>query len=447
MTANPEEVETQSLADAISAFLAAVHAQEAAGASNLVRVYPRITDVSLHVAAVLGLTDNARRLIAEDPSRVTARAGDPAADPLLYLCYSPFHGESDARDEGLLATARLLLASGANPNTTDSHYGVPALYAVTGVRSVLPVARLLLDAGANPTDGESVFHAAERFHEDALELLLSAGADVNFTGEWGNTPLYFLLRWWDIARHPETKQGMMWLLRHGADPNVLCGQERETSLHVAARRGQSVDIIRLLLDHGADVNTRRADGKTPWLLARRGGFDEIASMLENAGAETEPLSAGDLLLAACGRGDTDAARRLGSHDLVATLSPADLLVLPEAAASGRAQTVLACIAAGFPVNATDASGATALHYSTIQGRAKQVRALLAAGADTSIRDRQHSSTPLGWACYGADFSSEPDAEYEECVRALLDAGARPPDDEHQPKHEGVRRAIRQFESA
>jgi hypothetical protein len=48
----------------------------------------------------------------------------------------------------------LLLDAGADPNTKDGRYGVPALYAVTGARSVLPLARMLLDAGANPTDGE-----------------------------------------------------------------------------------------------------------------------------------------------------------------------------------------------------------------------------------------------------------------------------------------------------
>src|SRR6185369_5837669 len=132
---------------------------------------------------------------------------DSPADPLLWLCYSPFHGESEARDAGLLATARLLLAAGADPNTRDARHGVPALYAVTGARSVLPIARLLLDAGANPTDGESVFHAAEHFHEDALELLLRAGVDLNYVGDWGNTAPYFLLLWWDVEKEPKIKLG------------------------------------------------------------------------------------------------------------------------------------------------------------------------------------------------------------------------------------------------
>ncbi|HEX5830962.1 MAG TPA: ankyrin repeat domain-containing protein [Gemmatimonadaceae bacterium] len=433
--------------EAIDEFLAAVQAQDAVRASRVLRAQPRIATESLHVAAVLGLATNARRLIAEDRSRVTARAGDPAADPLLLLCYSPFHGESAERDAGLVATARLLLDAGADPNTSDGRYGVPALYAVTGVRSVLPIARLLLDSGANPTDGESVFHAAERFHEDALELLLGAGADLNHVGDWGNTPLSFLLRWWDVAREVRVRQGLLWLLHHGADPNVRCGTERENALHVAARRGQSPAVIRLLVDHGADVHARRGDGRTAWLLARRGGFDEVAALLESAGAETQPLSPPDMLLAACGRGDVDAACRLTSFELVSALAPADRMLLPEAAATGRGATVAACVAAGFPVDTTDGAGATALHHAAIHGRAPLVRALLDAGADVGLRDSEHASSPLGWACFGADHVADTDGDYEGCVRALLDAGARVRADEHQPQHAGVRALLEQFSGA
>lgn len=427
--------------DAVRAFLAAVQEQDREGATRVLRAQPRIAQESLHVAAVLGLVDDAQRLIAEDASRVTARDGEPFGDPLLYLCYSPFHGESEERDAALLATTRLLLDAGADPNTRDGRHGVPALYAVTGVRSVLPIARLLLDAGANPTDGESLFHAAERFHEDALELLLSAGAQVNHAGEWGNTPLYYLLRYWDVEREARVRQGLIWLLDHGADPNVRCAEERETSLHVAARRGQSPAVVRLLLERGADVHARRADGSTAWFLARRHGFDELASLLESAGARPEPLSPLDTLLAACGRGDLEAARRVASPDLLGGLSPADRRLLPEAASVGRVQAASAYIAAGFPVNAVDTAGATALHHAAIHGRASLVRALLDAGADVDIRDTEHRSTALGWACFGADFVADTDGDYEGSVRALLDAGARPRADEHEPQHAGVRRLI------
>lgn len=104
----------------------------------------------------------------------------------------------------------------------------------------------------------------------------------------------------------------------------------------------------------------------------------------------------------------------------------------------------ACIAAGFPVNTTDKAGATALHYSALHGRARQVRMLLQAGAATDIRDKEHSSTPLGWAYFGADFLGDTDGDYEDSVLALLEAGARLQANEREPEHEGVRRVIERF---
>jgi len=306
---------------------------------------------------------------------------------------------------------------------------------------------MLQGARARDRRGYRRFHAAEKFHLGAMELLLARGTQLNARGDWGNTPLYFLIRWHDLDREPTVKKGVVWLLEHGADPNVLCGREAQNALHAAAGRGQHPDIVRLLLDHGADVDARSGDGSTAWLLARRGGFDAVAAMLERAGAKTSRLSPIDELIAACSRGDVDAARRLTSPELIASLTPFDRVRLPEAAASHHDQTVLACVAAGFPLDATDGMGATALHHAAIRGELQLARALLAAGAPIDIQDREHSSTPMGWATFGADEVADRGGDYEGTVRALLDAGAKLGPREYMPRHAGVRAVLRQFESS
>jgi len=116
----------------------------------------------------------------------------------------------------------------------------------------------------------------------------------------------------------------------------------------------------------------------------------------------------------------------------------------EAAAAKRDATVLACIAAGFPLDTTASMGETALHQAAIAGRVALVSALLGAGARIDIRDRDHSSTPLGWATFGADHVADASGDYEGTVRALLEAGASQHPGEYLPQHAGVRAVLRQF---
>ena len=125
-------------------------------------------------------------------------------------------------------------------------------------------------------------------------------------------------------------------------------------------------------------------------------------------------------MAACGHGDAEAAGRLAT---TASPEPEDLRLLPEAAGHGRSAVVMACLAAGFPVDTTDEFGATALHHASIHGDATVVRELLRLGADTTIVDPEHESTPLGWAEFGRTMRLEPGGDYDACIAALVDAGA------------------------
>ena len=426
---------------AIDAFLSAIQDQDRGRAMAIVDKHPAIVSSSLHVAAALGATDEVRRLLTARPAAVHEKAGTPPAEPLLYLGFSPLHGESPERDAGLLASTRTLLEAGADPNTKDSRYGVAVLYGVTGMHNSPKIARVLLESGASPNDGESVFHAAERFHIEALELLREFGVDLNYVGEWGNTALYFVLNGHDPDRDDRVARGVDWLLANGADPNIPCGKERENSLHAAVRRGRGERTIRKLLEHGADVKAPRGDGLSALRLAKRGGYDEIAAMLERAGAEAETMTAADQLLAACGRGDADAARRLASPQLVASLRPSDRAIINEAARAGRAGTVAACIAAGFNVNEQNDRGALPIHEAAISGHARIVSALIAAGSNLSARDPEHRATPLGWAVFGADYVPDPSGDYEATIRALIAAGAKGTETEGQPRHPGARAAL------
>src|SRR5690606_11425187 len=98
------------------------------------------------------------------------------------------------------------------------------------------------------------------------------------------------------------------LLEHGADPNLAWGDAGEAPLHVAARRWD-VALVELLVRYGADVNRRRADGRTAHTLAELHGNHAIAAWLLAHGAVDE-LSPLERFIAACARGDRAAAEAM-----------------------------------------------------------------------------------------------------------------------------------------
>ncbi len=73
------------------------------------------------------------------------------------------------------------------------------------------------------------------------------------------------------------------LLAHGADINA--GEGKETALHGAAGFGQTA-MAEWLLEHGAQVNPKDFNGKTPLRVAMDNGHKDIGYLLwQHGGAE------------------------------------------------------------------------------------------------------------------------------------------------------------------
>src|SRR2546428_11781512 len=104
----------------------------------------------------------------------------------------------------------------------------------------------------------------------------------------------------------------MWLLDHGADPNAVFAENGETPLHVVAR-AWDVPLAEAMVAHGADLDRKRADGRTPYAVAELNGNRAVADWLREHGASPELLE-GDRLVAACSRADRAAADALPARD-------------------------------------------------------------------------------------------------------------------------------------
>lgn len=111
-------------------------------------------------------------------------------------------------------------------------------------------------------------------HEDITRYLLLKNAEVNTPSqnEYQIYPLHIAL---------SAKQNMLakMLMEAGADVNTK--QAKGISpLHIAAGQG-NIEMIILLLEAGADVKARVSDGKTPGDLAAEKGFIDIARILND----------------------------------------------------------------------------------------------------------------------------------------------------------------------
>ena len=62
------------------------------------------------------------------------------------------------------------------------------------------------------------------------------------------------------------------------------------NMHEAAFLGR-IDIIELLLDHGAELNSRTDDGRSPPTEAKRHNETAAVEFLKSRGASEEPQSA------------------------------------------------------------------------------------------------------------------------------------------------------------
>ena len=167
-------------------------------------------------------------------------------------------------------------------------------------------------------------------------------------------------------------------------------------LHRAAHDGDVAAIIELI-EAGADVDARDGSGRTPAHVAAFASNDEALRALAEADADMNALEYQfyDVLTIAAVADDPDMvqlAMDLGNRaDL--TTSRYEGTALIAAAHLGHQEVVRRLIAGGAPLDHVNNLGWTALIEAVILGdgghdHIETVRALIAAGADRTIPDRE-----------------------------------------------------------
>ena len=232
------------------------------------------------MADVAGLAQRLRRAPAD--ARVTAdvEPGSTSVTPLHAACASDWRTHGPDRVAAQVRVAELLADHGADPNARACYRNLPdatPLFCACWTSGNLALVRRLLDRGATATDRDLLaalghFQRHGRGAFDIADELLARGllVDGSVRGDW--TPL-------QAAAHQGNRAVVSWLLARGADVNAR-GPGRRTAAHFAAERNTGPATLALLVEHGADLSARDADGLTPPDVARRNGKVRLVEWME-----------------------------------------------------------------------------------------------------------------------------------------------------------------------
>jgi ankyrin repeat protein len=336
-------------------------------------------------AARTGNPDVVRILLERGGEDVNARETSYGETALMW-----------AASENHPAAAKLLIEHGADVNARSNKLDYAKdRFGLEGVVTVLPhgsftplmyaarqgslgAARVLADAGAdlNLTDPDgttSLVLAVINGHYDTAALLLIKGADPNLADSTGMSPLYAAV-----------------------DMNTLGEVYGRPTQKQASGDTTALDLIKLLLQHGANPNARL---KSPALYrAHTPGEPTL-------GEGATPL------MRAAKNGDAAAMRLLlenGADPALAQRNHTTALMM--AAGLGRGLGVFAgdyateaqmieglqvLLDRHVDVNAVNDNGQTALHFAALSSDAT-VKLLAEHGAQLNIKDKQ-GRTPLDFA--------------------------------------------------
>ena len=215
-------------------------------------------------AAFLGSIEPVARELAAHPSLINAE------DPQDLIYYVPLL--SFAVAGGRMEMVAFLLERGAM--VAPYSLQLLSLAAKDGRKDILD---LLLDHDAQVLAmGEYYFY--NTYALGILRYLLGHGASPSRKGENGFPPLVYLSRA-DKGEHPEK---IKLLLAHQAPVNAP-GPKGRTALHYAAAAG-FLEVMTILLEHGADYRIRDEQGETPLALSHRYGRIAAANLLAGRGA-------------------------------------------------------------------------------------------------------------------------------------------------------------------
>jgi Ankyrin repeats (3 copies) len=172
---------------------------------------------------------------------------------------------------------QLIVKHPQHVNAIGGFYRTPAVAALAGRHFELAQVLHRNKSSVEPrgNDENTPLHSAACYGAlEMVQVLLDYGVDVNAQNEYHNTPLDYASR----SGHRNDARVARLLIAHGADPNSRESSRGFTPLHRASRFGR-IEIVRLLIEHGANVEAKDDEGRTPLDWARGEQREEIIKLL------------------------------------------------------------------------------------------------------------------------------------------------------------------------
>jgi ankyrin repeat protein len=252
----------------------------------------KLVIVSLILAGLLAATN----LFSQETDLLSkVRANDIEGVKALCAAGADVNQEDDMMGYTALGLTKdiemmkVLISAGADINHRDKRTGyTPLMNALNSCNT--QVAKFLIEKGADinlkSNDGATALILSCGCSEEIAKQLLDKGADINALTDRG-MGVFTQCTSVGLGREAVSYEFAEFLLSKGADideKNTTGSYAGYTPLFWAVLSDEE-KLVSFLVKHGADVNAKSNNGKTPLSIATEAGSANIVEILKSAGAK------------------------------------------------------------------------------------------------------------------------------------------------------------------